>query len=97
MQLSLLNNGSGSMRVVVYLGLFAIATAINPNWSEGLHIGFYATILLIACIMDVVEFLSKVLPDNNKSNGIREGDWKSNTKIVDSEKPKIVKSPQRKP
>jgi hypothetical protein len=45
------------MRTVIYVGLLAIADSINKNWHNHKHIGVYATILLIAMAMDIVDFI----------------------------------------
>jgi len=47
------------MRTVTYIGLIAIADAINKNWHSGEFILFYAVILGGAIIMDIVEFLAQ--------------------------------------
>jgi len=45
------------MRTVTYVGLIAIADSINKDWHEKEHIGIYATILIVAIVMDVFEFV----------------------------------------
>lgn len=45
------------MRTVIYVGLLAIADAINKDWQQGQYISIYATILIASIVMDVVEFV----------------------------------------
>ena len=45
------------MRTVTYVGLLAIADAINKDWQQGQYIAVYATILFGAIVMDIVEFV----------------------------------------
>ncbi len=45
------------MRTVIYVGLLAIADAINKDWSGGQYESVYGSILIIAMIMDIVDFL----------------------------------------
>ncbi len=50
------------MRTVIFLGLLYIGDCINPKFNNSLSdraIGFFAIILLIAMIMDVVDFFTK--------------------------------------
>ena len=44
------------MRTVIYVGLLAVADAINKDWA-GKYIGIYAAILVGAILMDVYEFV----------------------------------------
>ena len=45
------------MRTVIYVGLLAIADAINKDWQQGQYIAVYSTILIAAILMDIVEFV----------------------------------------
>ena len=46
------------MRTVIYIGLTAIAFAINPEWLGEAPVKFFSTILMFAIIMDIWEFFS---------------------------------------
>ena len=45
------------MRTVTYIGLLAIADAVNKDWQQKQFIDVYAVIFIIACTMDVIDFL----------------------------------------
>jgi hypothetical protein len=45
------------MRTVIYVGLLAIADAINKDWQQGQYIAVYATILIAAIVMDIIDFV----------------------------------------
>ena len=45
------------MRTVTYVGLLAIADAINKDWQQGEFIAVYAVIFIIACAMDITDFV----------------------------------------
>ena len=45
------------MRTVIYVGLLAIADAINKDWQQGQYIAVYATILIAAIVMDITDFV----------------------------------------
>lgn len=47
------------MRTVTYVGLIAIADAINKDWNSGEYIVVYAGILIVAIVMDIVDFLRR--------------------------------------
>jgi hypothetical protein len=47
------------MRTVTLMGLVAIADAINKNWGTDSVYKFYAVVLIIAFIMDIIDFTSK--------------------------------------
>ena len=46
------------MRTVTYVGLLAIADAINKDWHQGKYIAVYALIFLVACFMDIWDFVN---------------------------------------
>jgi hypothetical protein len=46
------------MRTVIYVGLLAIADAINKDWQQGQYIAVYAIIFIVAIVMDIVEFIN---------------------------------------
>ena len=48
------------MRTVIYLGLIAIADAINKDWFAKETVTFMVIILFIALFMDIAEFLKKM-------------------------------------
>jgi hypothetical protein len=43
------------MRTVIYVGLIAIADAINKDWHQGKHIGIYVTIFICAILWDMFD------------------------------------------
>jgi hypothetical protein len=45
------------MRTVTYVGLLAIADAINSDWANEKHIALYAFIFIFAAIMDLTDFI----------------------------------------
>jgi hypothetical protein len=45
------------MRTVIYVGLLAIADAINKDWHQGQFIEVYAIIFIVAIAMDITEFV----------------------------------------
>jgi hypothetical protein len=47
------------MRTVIYVGLLAIADAINKDWQQGQFIEVYATILVCAIFMDIYDFVRR--------------------------------------
>lgn len=49
------------MRTIIYVGLLAIADAINKDWQQGQFITVYATILIIACAMDITDFILRLI------------------------------------
>ena len=50
------------MRTVILFGLIAIADAINKNWHESdMVVTAYAILILASIVMDLVEFVNKLL------------------------------------
>ena len=47
------------MRTVIYVGLLAIADAMNKDWQQGQYIGVYATIFVCAIFMDIYDFVRR--------------------------------------
>lgn len=47
------------MRTVIYVGLLAIAGAINKDWQQEQYIGVYATIFICAVFMDIYDFVRR--------------------------------------
>ena len=47
------------MRTVTYVGLLAIADAINKDWQQGQFIAAYSIIFGIAISMDIADFVRK--------------------------------------
>lgn len=45
------------MRTVIYIGLLAIAFAINPEWVGEASKQFFSTLLAFAIAMDIIDFL----------------------------------------
>lgn len=48
------------MRTVIFLGLGAIADAINNNWLHPGMVGFMAIVLIGAIVMDITEFVKNI-------------------------------------
>ena len=51
--------GDAEMRAVIFLGLCAIADAINPEHLKE-QSDFLAVIFLVAAFMDIIEFILKI-------------------------------------
>jgi hypothetical protein len=47
------------MRTIIYIGFLSIADAINPDWQQGQFIAVYVAILVIACAMDITDFIRR--------------------------------------
>jgi len=48
------------MRTVIFLGLLSIAFAVNDKPLDELVINFFAYIVLVVMIMDIIEFVNKL-------------------------------------
>jgi hypothetical protein len=57
------------MRTAVFLGLTAVADAINKNWLvDERTIKFVAIMVLVFMFMDIAEFIKKIRKNDTKGN-----------------------------